>query len=107
MTVKKDNKCIMESRFVENEGKMKGNYELTLLKMEQIEKTLERLEKTLTTFIESCSETYVSKVEYIWTKEEIKALKEMVKWFAITFIWGAFFTTIKLFWDKLSDLIMK
>lgn len=67
----------------------------------------DKLEHTIENFIKSCGEIYVSKIEYSNTKEEIKAIKEIIKWFAITFIWWALFTMIKLFWDKITDLLLK
>lgn len=53
--------CSMMYKFVEIEGKLKWNNELTLLKMSQIEKELWELKELITNFIASADKKYMKK----------------------------------------------
>ena len=108
MTTGKEHSCIQIPRFIENEWKMKWNYELTLLKMEQLEKDIKSLgwnvtsdikevKDTLIKFIESADKKYVPRSEHENNKEKIKYLEDnqaKIAWAIIISVLGAVLSLI-------------
>lgn len=93
MATKTKMHCSMDSKFVEIDWKIKGNNELTLLKMNQIEKDIKGLSDMMQWFIDSADKKYASKLEHEQNKEKIdkiddtlKRLNRLVLWIIITAI---------------------
>lgn len=82
-----EHKCINESKFTIIEWKLKGNYELTIIKMQQIEKELKEISDTLKDFIEKCDDKYATKKEHQNNEKNITKINDILSrlnWILIT-----------------------
>lgn len=85
--IKEVQKCLYPEKFVEIEGKIKGNNELTLLKMEQIEKDIKALSDMMKGFIDSADKTYATKTEHNQNSEKINKIDDTLKWLNRLVLW--------------------
>ena len=82
-----EHKCINESKFTILEWKLKWNNELTILKMQQIEKEIQEIWETLKEFINKCDDKYATKEEVKNSEKNITKINEILSrlnWILIT-----------------------
>lgn len=97
MAKKEIHSCSMDSKFVEIDWKIKGNNELTLLKMSQIEKDIKGLSDMMQWFIDSADKKYASKLEHEQNKEKIDKIEWVISrlnWIIITAVLAGLLTLL-------------